>query len=128
MIGFNRQHQECRARDYNELRQSRTDNFRDIASSRLTEESVVHELAQKGTRDANIQESQSAADVSIDAKKERLRGQGRRVDRDMIGVQMGLRKSLDQIQLLEVAKREAYTNILERRYFCYSHIIFNLSD
>ena len=116
LIGLNKQHQECRARDYNELRQSRTDNFRDIASSRLTEESVIQEQTQKGTRDAKIQKSQSAADVSINAKKERLRGEGRRVDRDMIGVQIGLRKSLDQIQLLEVAKREAYNNILEKRY------------
>lgn len=115
LIGLNRQHQEHRARDYNELRQSRTDNFRDIASSRLTEENVIHEWGQKGTRDAKIQKSQSAADISINAKKDRLRGQGRRVERDMIGVQMGLRKSLDQIQLLEAAKREACNNILEKR-------------
>ncbi|KAI6657505.1 Trichohyalin-like [Oopsacas minuta] len=112
-IGLNRQHQEFRARDKNELKQSRSDNLRDIASSRLTEENVTQEWRQKGTRDAKIQKSQSAADVSISAKKDRLRGQGRRVGWDMVEVQLGLSKNLDQIQLLEVAKNEAYHNLLE---------------
>ena len=115
-IGLSRQHHEYRARDENELKQSKSENLKDIASSRTAEESMSAQLAQKGTRDAKIGSTLSAADVIITAKKERLKGQERKTGHGMAGVQLRLRKNLDQIQLLEAAKREAESNVLETKY------------
>ena len=115
-VGLNRQHQEYRARDQNELKQSRTETLKDIVSSRVAEENMAQEISQKRTRDARIEKSLSAADVSIGAKKEELRGKGRRAGRDMVGIQLGLKRNLDQIRLLEAAKREAHNDIMEAGY------------
>ena len=119
--GLNRQHQEYRSRDQNELKQSRTETLRDIATSRVAEDNMAQELSQKRTRDARIEKSLSAADVSISAKKEGLRGMGRKAGRDMVSVQLGLKNNLDQIRLLETAKREVHNNMMETRY-----ALFNL--